>query len=282
MGRKGQSITLSVSGSDRAELERLALEFEMMWGDRPNISKLVEAIARRRLIIAPNHDWSEQRLTSLEQARNALIDTGQIEAAQAIAKLLLERSELSVPQRTSIQQFFDNPVPPWRLELDRYIRNRRSFQLSYQDAMGRLWSFTVRYAEIAFHERRQYLDCWCEETEGNFDIPELQHNWSLRLDRIAEAGIIPVNCKWRSHLDFVSVEMHLFGRLAFAYDPKPEDRTNEWLEPQVKRVMRRMSNTFWFKREILPYGKDCLVMAPESVRQRMADESKHLYQAYHG
>ncbi|MGV2387901.1 MAG UNVERIFIED_CONTAM: hypothetical protein LVR29_05075 [Microcystis novacekii LVE1205-3] len=31
---------------------------------------------------------------------------------------------------------------------------------------------------------RLYLDCWCEETEGNQDISELHHNWSLRIDRI--------------------------------------------------------------------------------------------------
>lgn len=49
MSRKGQSITLSISERDKAALEKLAREFGMTWGDRPNISKLVEAIARARI-----------------------------------------------------------------------------------------------------------------------------------------------------------------------------------------------------------------------------------------
>lgn len=67
MGRKGQSITLAISDRDKAELERLALELGMTWGDRANISKLVEAIARRQLTIAPNHDWKIERINALNQ-----------------------------------------------------------------------------------------------------------------------------------------------------------------------------------------------------------------------
>lgn len=97
MGRRGQSVTLSVSESDKAHLEALALEFGITWGDRPNISRLVEAIARRRLVIALNHDWTKERITALNRARTALVDAGQIGSAIAIAQLLLERSELTLP-----------------------------------------------------------------------------------------------------------------------------------------------------------------------------------------
>jgi hypothetical protein len=77
MTRKGKSITLSVSERDKTALEHLALSFGMTWGDRPNISKLVEAIARNHLRIAPNHDWPPQRLTALTQSWRALVDAGQ-------------------------------------------------------------------------------------------------------------------------------------------------------------------------------------------------------------
>ncbi|WP_347608608.1 hypothetical protein [Trichormus azollae] len=40
MSRKGQSITLSVLEGDKTELDVIALEFGMKWGDHPNISKL--------------------------------------------------------------------------------------------------------------------------------------------------------------------------------------------------------------------------------------------------
>ena len=110
MSRKGRSITLSVSEQDKAQLESLALEFGMIWGDRPNISKLVEAIARRRLLIAPNHNWLQDRVNALNRARTALIDAGDIEMALAIAHLLLERSEITIPLKNELEQFIANPV----------------------------------------------------------------------------------------------------------------------------------------------------------------------------
>lgn len=283
MSRKGHSITLSICDRDKAQLEAIAHELGMMWGDRPNISKLVEAIARRHLQIAPNHNWSEARIRALQRSIHALSDLGQIEQAQIIANLLLERSELSLPLRREIERFLENLPPPWRLEIDRYILRQQPFQLSYQDAAERLWHFTVRHAKVTPHEKREYLDCWCEETEGNLDIPELSHNWSLRLDRIPEAaGVVPVEGQWRSNLDEIEVEIYLTGGLAFAYQAKPEDTFNDWLadRPRVRRVVRRVSATFWFIREVMQYAPDCVVISPDSVRSRVVDKLKSLCSQY--
>ncbi|MBE9182550.1 WYL domain-containing protein [Oculatella sp. LEGE 06141] len=284
MGRRGQAITLSISEQDKAQLEALALEFGLTWGDRPNISRLVEAIARRQLVIAPNHDWPKERVNALNRARTALIDAGEIEMAVAIAQLLLERSEITIPLRTEIEQFIHRPALPWRVEIERYIHRQCPFQLSYQDAAERVWNFTIHYAEIAIHEERQYLDCWCEETVDNRDLPELIHNWCLRLDRITDAAVSPVKGKWRDGLATIAVEMHLFSGLAFAYRSKTaKDEINEWLEepPQVRRVVRRISNSFWFIREVLRYGKDCEIVSPDRVRDRMKREVLELYARYH-
>lgn len=276
MGRKGQSITLSISDRDKAQLEALALELGMTWGDRANISKLVEAIARRQLTIAPNHDWNIERIQALNQARSALVDVGRIEDAVAIAQLLIERSELTIPLRAELEQFIAKPIEPWRLQLERFIRQEQPFQLSYQDAAERVWQFTIRYAAIASHEERQYLDCWCEETEGAQGLVELQHNRSLRLDRITDAAVNRAAGTWRSTgLATILVELHLFRGLAFAYRSKTViDIVNEWHEelPQVRRVVRQVSSTFWLVREILRYGQDCEVIAPESVRELMRQE----------
>jgi predicted DNA-binding transcriptional regulator YafY len=267
---------------DKAELEKLACELGMMWGDRPNISKLVEAIARRQLSIAPNNDWTEPRIKALVKAVRALSDAGHIEDAQVIAKLLLERSELSSPLRKEIERFQENLPPAWRFEIEGYIRRQQPFQLSYQDAAERLWSFTVRYAQMTHHEERKYLDCWCEQTTGNQDVEELQHNWSLRLDRITDATISPISGNWLSKLDEILVEMHLLHGLAFAYQAKSEDVTNEWLpdRERVRRVVRRVSSTFWFIREVLRYAPDCVIVSPQSVRQRFKDKLIALYQHY--
>ncbi|WP_413201429.1 WYL domain-containing protein, partial [Nostoc piscinale] len=130
--------------------------------------------------------------------------------------------------------------------------------------------------------KRQYLDCWCEETEGNLDVAELQHNWSLRLDRIQDAAVLPVTGEWRSGLAEIDVEMYLFAGLAFAYQPKPEDKINEWLPDtqKVRRVVRRVSSTFWFIREVMQYTPDCVIIAPENVRSLIKEKLKTLCQHY--
>jgi WYL domain len=282
MGRRGQSITLSLSELDKAHLEALAEEFGMTWGDRPNISKLVEAIARRQLMIAPNHNWAIERINALNHARTALGDAGKVEAAMAIAQLLLERSELTLPLRAEIEQFTHQPTLSWRLEIERYIHRQQPFCLSYQDAAEKVWQFTIRYAEIATYEDRQYLDCWCEETTESQDLLELAHNRCLRLDRITDAAVSPIAGKWLE-LATIAVELHLFRGLAFAYRSKTtRDEVNEWSAelPQVRRVVRRVSNTFWLIREVLRYGQDCEVMAPEKVRDRIKQEVRALYEQY--
>jgi len=282
MGRKGQSITLSISENDKAQLEAIALEQGMLWGNRPNISRLMEAIARREILINQDNHWSETRIRALQQSMRLLIDSGQTDSARIIANLLSERTELSTPFRNEIERFLENPVAPWRLEIDQYIRRQTPFQLAYRDAADRPWTFTIHYAQIRFYEKREYLECWCEETEGNRDISALQHNWTLRLDRIPDAALRSIRCPWRQGMDTVNVEMNLAGGLAFAYESRPEDKVNEWLSevPQTRRVIRQITNTFWFFREILPYGKNCVVTAPNEVHNRFREEIQALYDQY--
>lgn len=283
MTRKGKSITLSVSERDKTALEHLALSFDMTWGDRPNISRLVEAIARGRLRIAANHDWNRERIDTLHQALNHLKDEGYAHEALALAHLLLERSELNYPLRQAIQAWVDRPATPWRIDLDCCIRQQRPFRLVYQDAADRIWQFTVRHARITRHEERQYLDCWCDETEGNQDIADLRHNWSLRLDRIPDEAVIsPAPGHWQPELGHIAVEFHLLNRLALGYRTKTgADLDNQWLaEQQQRRVVRRIHNTFWFFREIRRYGADCVLVGPAEVRDRFAQDVLAMAQHY--
>ncbi|MBD2065959.1 WYL domain-containing protein [Leptolyngbya sp. FACHB-671] len=283
MGRRGQSITLSISDKDKEQLEQIAVEQGMMWGDRPNISRLVEAIARRELLIGRNNDWSETRIRVLHQSIQTLIDAGHPESAQIVAQLLAERRELSIPLRSEIDRFLETPLASWRLQIDQYIRRQTPFRLTYRDAADYPWSFTIRHARITPYERRQYLECWCEETEGNQDLPELQHNWILRLDRIPDAAISTVQGQWRSHLDYLEVEMHLLKGLAFAYEAKTADVSNEWLSdrsPPVRSVVRRVSSTFWFFREVFRYGEDCVIVSPTFVQERFKQKLHTLCEQY--
>jgi len=45
MTRKGESITLSISKQQKGRLEGIALAFGQTWGDSPNVSALIKAIA---------------------------------------------------------------------------------------------------------------------------------------------------------------------------------------------------------------------------------------------
>ena len=283
MPRKRPSVTLSIEESEKLALEQLALDFDQKWGEKPNVSKLLKAIARGKLRLAVNHGWDRDRLDVLNLARGALMDAGKVNEAMVIAELMLERSELSLPLRDEVQKFVDKPSFPWRLNIEQMMRQYRPFRLTYQDAAERMWSFTVRHARIVPYGDRRYLDCWCDETEGSQDIPELRHNWSLRLDRIPEEAIVsPVSGPWQPDLASVEVEMHLLNRLALAYrSKKGADLVNEWDgDRQLRRVVRRVHHTFWFVREVLPYGADCVVVDPPVVRQLLAREIAAMAERY--
>ena len=282
MSRKGQSITLSVSERDKAHLEQLAAEFGMTWGDKPNISKLITAIARQELRIAHNNDWLPERIALLNRVRNLLVDRGNLPEAKEIAKILRDRSELSIPLRQEIETFLNTPVPPWRSQIETFIHRQQPFRLSYRDAADRIFNYTVLYARIIFIEKREYLLCRCQETEGNHDLAELHHNWSLLLERIQEAAVVSVNEKWQPDLEYITVELRLSGGLAFGYRSKPNDRSIGNLEgnPPTRQVIREIYSSFWFLREIRPYGKNCEIIAPQELRDRYIQELHAQCQQY--
>jgi predicted DNA-binding transcriptional regulator YafY len=282
MTRKGIAVTLSLQERDKESLQKIALDLGITWGNKPNISKLIEAIARQEFLILPNNDWTDARIAALDTARKILLDNGKAEAAKIIAELLVSRSEIQIPVRSELQSFLAQPQPTWRTIIDRHIASQKPFELAYRDAADRAITFTVRYAVVEPIEKRQYLKCWCEESAGNEDLPPLNHNWTLRLDRIADAAITPLKGKWHEGLENIPVTLHLHNRLAFAYEPKLNDLENDWHPEQtkVKKVVRSVASTFWLFREVLPYGADCEIVSPPTVvamfREKI-DELNNLY-----
>jgi hypothetical protein len=159
-------------------------------------------------------------------------------------------------------------------EILKLITHRTPFRLSYVDAAGRPFIFTARYAEVTERENRQYLECWCDETEMNQDLLELQHNWCLRFDRIPEEGasITPLEPEtWREGMAIIPAQFELYGGLAHAYALRKGDRIDNW-DGKVKTVTRQITSTFWFIREIIRYGKDCKVLSPDGVRDRLVEQ----------
>ena len=282
MTRSGRALTLSLNETDRAALTQLAQEFGIMWGDKPNISKLIEKIAKRELLVAHNNDWDSSKIQALITAIKALVDAGKTDEAQIIARILLDRSEPNLPLREELIKYTDNPLPSWRQKIEELRHQHRPFRLTYRDAADRPYTFTILYCEIQAIEKRQYLTCQCVESEGNSDVPGLEHNWFLRLDRIQNAVVVPMAEKWTKGLESIPVEFHLTGGLAFSYQRKEDDLEVTDLETDrpTKRVVRRINSTFWFLREILPYGDDCVVVAPNAVVDRMRQKVRSLGARY--
>ncbi|AFZ42922.1 hypothetical protein PCC7418_0702 [Halothece sp. PCC 7418] len=280
MTRKGQSITLSVSDAEKQQLQALAETFNCKWGDKPNISRLISAIAQNQLQILYNTNWSQERITALNAARKALIDQGEIAKAQEIASLLVARSELSNPIRAEIEQFLARPQPTWRKKIEEFIEQQQPFRLTYQDAQERLLTFNILYGQIIHIEKRDYLVGYCQESEHSNEIEPLRHNLSLRFDRVDEAGVSAINQPWAQDLARVSVTFELYGQLAFRYEAKENDVFIGELEGESRRVVRKIFSTFWFFREIAQYWEQCEVIEPQSVRDRVVEKIRQLTQLY--
>ncbi len=285
MTRKGQSITLSVKEAEKQALEALADRLGYTWGDKPNISKLITAIAQQKYRLTTNDNWTETQIQALEQAWRLLVDMGKIPEAVEIARILLERSELQILQRKELETFLQKPIPRWRKNIEGFIHQKQPFRLTYQDASDRTHNFTVVHADIKLLDNHQYLVCSCDENEGNQDIPELSYNWVLRLDRIQEAVVNPIKLPWQPELDQITVQFEVYRGLAFNYGKnrnKSDDLTVSEIEgdPPQRTITRKIYSTFWFFRDIAPYWEDCQIISPDSVRNLFREKLRSLYDKY--
>lgn len=278
MPRKKQTITLSVPPGTKERLESIARRLGIFWGKKPSPSGLITAIAQEELEVGEPFTLTGEQIRALRQASKILTDTGFIPDAQTITQLLLERGNLLPPVRQELLQQVGQPTEAWRLRVDRLIADRQPFHLLYRRKDGEQLEYTVRYAEINQYERRMYLDIWCEETEDSTSIPELRHNRCLRLDKIA--AIIPVSGEWRSSLDYTKVQVHFFGDLAHNYEAKEEEDLENEMGEGVRRVVKRIANTFWLFKTLRGYGKDCEIVGPENVRALYMEDIIKICQLY--
>ncbi|MEH1951135.1 MAG: WYL domain-containing protein [Nostoc sp.] len=281
MPRKKETITLSIPPGTKEQLEAIARRLNITWGKEPSISGLIVAIAQQQLEVGQRFNLAKVQVQALEQAIKLLIDSGYIPEAKTLSALMLERADIAPPLRQSVleRMSMSHSGEAWKVLIEQQIETRQPFRLYYQDAQKKTWEFTVRHAQINFREKRFYLEIWSEETQGNFDVPELAHNRSLRLDRITNLTLLPIEGMWREDLDCVKVQLHFFKGLVRAYESKPQDVSND-LDGDVRKVVRKVSNTFWLEREVLAYGQDCVVILPENVRDRLKQKLLTLCQLY--
>jgi predicted DNA-binding transcriptional regulator YafY len=276
MPRKKETLTLSVPPGTKAKLEAIARRLKIFWGKSPSPSGLVTNIAEEKLAVGEPFNLNSEQVKALQRAISALADTGQIEESKSVITLLLERSNLETPLRQSLLQQISHPSEAWRIAVDRQITTKQPFRLIYRNGQNQQEEFTVRYGEIRFREKRFYLEAWCEEISER-DLPEIKHNRPFRLDRIL--NILEIGGEWRGKLDYIEVHLQFLKGLANAYESKPEDIFDE-VEGEIRHVIRRVSNLFWFFRDIAPYYEDCRIISPDSVRDRHWQKIKMFYQAY--
>lgn len=74
VSRKHESITLSLSLEHKAELEKIAVEFGCLWGEKPNISGLLKAIADGELLLSRSNKPAKQKRTLIKDAINSIQD----------------------------------------------------------------------------------------------------------------------------------------------------------------------------------------------------------------
>jgi predicted DNA-binding transcriptional regulator YafY len=249
----------------------------LFWGKNPSPSALVSAIASGDVKVDTGEVVKAAQVAAMKQAVEDLMDAGHIEEARSVITLLLEHGELEPPLRQELLKQSSQPLKGFRAEIGELIDNHQPFRLIYKTPGGEVQEFVASYAEVTFYEKRFYLQIWAEEVPESPDIPELQHNRCLRLDRIE--GILPVSGNWRGHFDSIDVQMRLFGGLARAYEPKSEDIADD-AGTEERNVTRKIVNLFWFIREIRRYGPDCVVIGPETVAEQVIKDYETTLKRY--
>lgn len=281
MPRKKDTITLSIPPGTKEKLEEIARKFSITWGKEPSISGLIVAIADKSLELGKPFTLDSNQINAFQQAIKALNDAGCIGEAQTVVTLLLERGNLDTVMRQSLFKQASKLVKAWQGQIDEYRQNKQPFYLLYENSQGEELQYTVRYAEPRFFDRRFYLMIWCEETEDvkNHipDIPELWHNRNLIFDGIR--SVIPASGKWRSGLDYIKVYLQFRGWMIKSYQHREDDLEDEIIG-DVRQVVRLVVNEFWLIREVSRYWENCVIVSPDSMRDRMKQKLQILCNLY--
>lgn len=282
MSSNKETLTLSLSPGTKAKLEEIARELGFFWGKSPSPSALVTAIANKEIATGTPFYLSDNQVKALRQAVRILIDTGHIEEAEIIARLILDKSQLEPAIKKELLKIINEHLDKWRLVVQQYIDNKQPFEILYTNSQDTELIFNVHFAQVDFHEKRFYLNIWCEETEDVSEdnkkyFSELIHNRCLRFDRIQ--GIIPKAGKWRGSLDHIQVYLQFTGWMVKAYKPREED-INDVINDEIRNVTRRVFNPFWLIREIRGYGKYCNIVTPDGLHNYFRQELIEMCQLY--
>lgn len=277
MSRKKETITLSIPAGTKEQLEAIALRLGIKWGKSPSVSGLLVAIAQQTIEVGEPFTLNPVQVQSLNKAVRFLNDSGEVEAAQIVMGLLLDKANLEAPFRQKLLQQVSQTAEAWRIRLNQLIDDRQPFRLFYPSGKDKVSEFTARSANIRLYDKRLYLEIWCDDAEPK-EIPELAHNRCLRLDKIV--NLLPASETWRESIDYLEVHIHFFKGLARNYELKPDEDVANEMVGDVRHVVKRVSSLFWLFRDVRRYGKDCEIVSPQNVRDRFQQEIIDLCRLY--
>ncbi|WP_424404116.1 helix-turn-helix transcriptional regulator [Microcoleus sp.] len=277
MIRKKETITLSIPSGTKEQLEAIALRLGIFWGKSPSVSGLLVAIAQQQIEVGEPFTLNSVQVQSLDKAVKFLNDSGEVEAAQIVLGLLLDKANLEAPMRQQLLEKVSQTAEAWRLRLNQLIDNDQPFRLFYQSKKDKLSEFTARSAKIRLYDKRLYLEIWCDDANPR-EIPELAHNRCLRLDKIV--NLLPASENWRESIDYTEVHLHFRGGLADNYESKPDEDVANEMVGDVRHVVKRVSSIFWLFRDVLRYGEDCVIVSPDNVRDRFQQKLIALCRQY--
>ena len=277
MARKKETITLSIPSGTKEQLEAIALRLGIKWGKSPSVSGLLVAIAQQKIELGEPFTLNSVQVQSLNKAVKFLNDSGEVEAAQIVIALLLDKANLEAPFRQKLLEQVSQTAEAWRLRVNQLIADRQPFRLFYQSGKDKVSEFTARSAKIRLYDKRLYLEIWCDDADSR-EIPELAHNRCLRLDKIV--NLLPANETWRETIDYLEVHLHFFRGLAGNYEAKDDEDVVNEMVGDVRHVVKRISSRFWLFRDVHRYGKDCEIVSPQNVRDRFQQEIIDLCRLY--
>jgi hypothetical protein len=165
--------------------------------------------------------------------------------------------------------------------LKEQIQKKKPFSLHYIDSQSQVTQFTCLFAELFNFEGSDYLNVWASESHENptnpellYNYPELQNNYSLRIDRLPnDANFIEIEVEglWKEEgLDKIEVQFELFGNMCYAYT-RLEGDSREWLSEKHLKVTRKITNIYWFLQTMKRYSPLVKVISPKAI----ADEYLH-------
>lgn len=206
------------------------------------------------------------------------------EELQVLAQELIKNNRYKLAEQLACIAGFELQEAEIVKEIKEKIKQQQPFRLSYLDAAGKAFVFDCEYAQISSYENKQYLEVsFVNEVGGNAEVssacstptrrvdstsPEpLKTNRCLRLDRVPKDSRLEdlPELTW-GDLSYLEISFELYGNLAYSYSQEEGDLTEPIKDGIL--VTRKVSNDFFFLRQILRYGDKCKIVAPDFMVSR--------------